>query len=76
MGFGSGEVGFLSGFKDKSGGAAKRLMGFHEGAVNCLTWLPHNVGGFASGGMDGNVRVWDTATNRCKYIFVGKSALL
>ncbi|RKP08995.1 WD40-repeat-containing domain protein [Thamnocephalis sphaerospora] len=43
----------------------------HAGAVSCLAWSPAMNNMVASGGVDGTVRIWDTATRACTALLRG-----
>ncbi|KAL1918709.1 uncharacterized protein VTP21DRAFT_2731 [Calcarisporiella thermophila] len=48
--------------------------GLHEGAVSCLAWSTTTTSLVLSGGADGLVKVWSTATGRCLAHLTGSSS--
>lgn len=51
--------------------SVKRFRDVHDGPVSCIAWSPVLVGALVSGGVDGNVRVWDVPSSTCIRTLVG-----
>ena len=71
VGYMTGNVSLITNFREKSSFSTRRLRGAHDGAVTCINWLAGNVGILATGGFDGDVRVWDVSAALCIRILGG-----
>eukprot|EP00842_Homolaphlyctis_polyrhiza_P000501 jgi/Hompol1/1451/HPOL_000957-RA len=76
IGYLTGHVALVTGFRDKSSHTVRRFTGFHNGPVTCINWLPNVIGVIVSGSADGNVRIWSVSSESCVRVLAGNGAVI
>ncbi|TPX37618.1 hypothetical protein SmJEL517_g00754 [Synchytrium microbalum] len=74
VGYTTGHVGIVTNFRDRSEATIRIFRDNHNGPATELAWVPTLVTGIVSGGVDGNVRVWDVPTNKCIRLLNGNTS--
>ncbi|KAF9413048.1 hypothetical protein BGZ94_000856 [Podila epigama] len=64
-GLSSGQVLLRNYASAPAGTSFQKFVGFHRGPVSCVLLVPNKFEFVLTGGVDGTVRVWDVAKERC-----------